>query len=77
MDIATLRFQIVVTKQCTHSVILSRYCGDACFQFSPIRRYKYEHSNHGVHSAAEHRATNRIKNGREENGRERRRGERL
>ena len=32
-----------------------------CFQFGPIRRYKYEHGNRGVHFEAEHRTTNKKK----------------
>ena len=53
--------QRVVTKQCTHSFVLSSNQGDKCFQFSPMRRYKYEHSNHGAHSEAYHRTTNKKK----------------
>ena len=51
--------QRVVTKQCTNSFVLSSNYGDKCFQFGPIRRYKYEHSNHGTHSQADHRTINK------------------
>ena len=51
--------QSVATKQCTHSFVLSSNCGNKCFHFGLIWRYKYKLSNHRAHSEAEHRTTNK------------------